>query len=324
MKHWICDNIRSAPQKKSAELEVEIIAYFLPCYPTLRLYCDVPLRDVRIKEASGEERALDSDAEGENGRLTYLLGDERGEALLAFEVSPGDTEDSGPAPDLSDFLLLRLRASHPVDCVERITDALYRKYDGKAKGREGKYRPGWSCQLTPIPEQLRGALERAGLLEEGGEAPTEYGIDFGIVRGYYLKDRDERHRAACAPFCTERVLRNLKELLEQEHAPDMSWRQRPFAERIRRLSLGIPSNEAYCVTMVRRFARTPLESYLRDFPEDLTALREAAISETATYQQAAAAVYQMLQSEEEQERGKELMQHLAAPLVSEYREKHRR
>ncbi len=119
--------------------------------------------------------------------------------------------------------------------------------------------------------------------------PTPYGEDCGLMAGCVVQSSG----AVCyGTYCASRGRARLEELLAwKKTLPDEVQQQKqPLEQRLRRLNAGRPGNRAHSAALVRQIADSRLDDFLKDFPEELAAVRRMmpSLPSDATYQDVAA------------------------------------
>lgn len=289
----------------------------------LRLYCGVPVSDLAALNGS------DSPPPG-SGWFTFLIC--RGDtALLAANLPPEEWDRGDQDGGVPGLLTLELPEATCVSVCQTIEQALKRLLS-----KERTY----GCRFLghPVPPERLPELARAQMVEQSHNCmyqqldwlPTEYGTDCGLVLGYVLQDDGDFQEW---PWCSEQTDVYLKKILAWEPAgTGTQWKDDiPFSQRVERLNRGLHSDSSHSTRTVRRFAETPLDDYLKEFPKALAELRKAMpmLGASATYQDAAVLVYWLLQDRETRPKelrdldghlGRRLMEHLALPLLGGLKE----
>lgn len=145
---------------------------------------------------------------------------------------------------------------------------------GKLPGWTDVLCPDWLDELRPIPVELSEKMEQARLLRpeagSGAWEPSPLGARYGIVRGFRFLDG----QGACRTFfAAEEPLNELKDLLAGSQGVQESRKVIPMAERLARLAMGVPGNDAYAVELIKRLGDMPLEQYMGQCPDKLEQLR---------------------------------------------------
>lgn len=173
----------------------------------------------------------------------------------------------------------------------------------------------WHCRLAPCPPELTEPLLREVLLEtqsNGDIAPTEYGMDNGLVRVW--------QNGRTSAFCSPETGQHLSELLAAEPPGAVPHRDRiPFEDRLSTYRSGLSCNAQASADLVRKVMDLPLEAYMDGFPEELKRLQRTLPGQCGTYAEAARGIYSLLHSpiDELHEEGVILMRDLAVPLLDD-------
>lgn len=307
----------------------------------LSLYCGALALDMTFK---GDSPAPSFD---KNWRCDYLfcLGNT---ALLSVNLTPEEQDSEAQPAALPGLLMLNFPRKDPdAEMVENISStveqALAKILD------EGLY-SDWSFSGLPVSRQHLCGLAGAGLLERTDSGyhgsgpfwrPTQYGLDCGLNSGYaavYVGGYDgEDGTIRRFPYYSGRVSPVIVDILKWSIEADagMQWKKIiSFDQRLARLKQGLPSDCAYSARVVRQMADMPLDSYLREFPEDLTELRETLpmLKDDATYQDAAVLIYRLSLPRHKWPKElrtmpieySDLMGILAKPLLKEWQRKKKR
>jgi len=312
-----CNNIAVRNEYLFSAIEQTQLGDFLQEHQ-LSLYHGVPVSDLSPMDGSAAPPAQD-------GWITFLVC--QGDAALLAAYMPRAKWDRGDSPDgFPGLLTLELPDGSPISMCSAIECALESLLSRGDK-------PHWRFLGRPVPPERVPELARARLVELSycdrllKWSPTEYGIDCGLVQSCEFSDGQD---IQIGIWCSERTRVNLEKILawEPAGAGANTAEAIPLSERIARLDQGLCGSG---VEAVRRFANTPLDDYMRDFPEELARMRKAlpALGASATYQDAAVLVYWLMQDRElwpEELResflmlypgtGTRLMRDLALPLLA--------
>lgn len=173
----------------------------------------------------------------------------------------------------------------------------------------------WHCRLAPCPPELTKPLLREVLLEtqsNGDIAPTEYGMDNGLVRVW----QNGRARA----FCSPETVQHLSELLASEPPWAAPHRDRiSFDDRLSAYRSGLSCNAQTSAELVRKVMDLPLAEYMDGFPEELKQLQCSLPGECGTYAEAARGISHLLHSpvDDLYDQGVVLMRNLAVPPLDD-------
>lgn len=171
-------------------------------------------------------------------------------------------------------------------------------------------------QILEIPENLHEKMAKLYLIHKPLKfetwEPTGFGYSRNIVHGFPPQDGTESRTAL---FTLDGSMATLMETLDWDKTVDpfayseiISLRQRTEAARN-----GLPSNNRTASNLVQKFADTPLEEYLAQYPDSLTCLMEN--GEPRSYKDAASVVYGLYVQPSTMEHGKSLMEELLKPLL---------
>jgi len=314
-----CRNIVFRRNPLLNEIELAQLGEFFQKHG-LSLYHGVPASDLAPIDGNAAPPL-------QGGWVTFLVC--RGDAALLAVYLPRESWNRGGAPDkfpglltleLTDCGHTQIRAA-----IGQVLENLLRKESN----------PRWRFLGRPIPPERLPELARAQLAERAFASgcgrlqwcPTEYGIDCGLVQGYGFRS-GQGFQAGI--WCSEQSRVYLEKLLAQGSA-GTSANAVSLSERLARLDRGLCGS---AVEAVRRFAHTPLDVYMKDFPAELARLRKAlpALRADDAYQDAAALIYWLLEDYElrpEEVRkstasappglGAELMNVLALPVLARMR-----
>lgn len=143
---------------------------------------------------------------------------------------------------------------------------------GKVKGS------CWVDPLRPVPPEFHEKMVRARLIKPRFGSyiwePTPLGARYGLVHGFMLLDG----RRTCHTFFIQAAsLDALKDLLTGGRPNQGAQESRkiiPLEERLNRMAVGLPGNDAYAVELVRRLGDMPLGQYMGQCPDKLEQLRK--------------------------------------------------
>ena len=166
-----------------------------------------------------------------------------------------------------------------LDCVKRFC------------GDVQKHQPD---PFRPIPPELHGKMARARLIEPGFKSYawelTPFGKQCGLVPGYLPLDKNRSCRTF---FIRKESWKELEDLLtEARPGKSTAWEIITMEERLKRLTAGLPGNDAYGVELLKRLGRMPLEQYMAWCPDTLENLCEKlpSLQSARTVQEAAARI----------------------------------
>lgn len=337
-------------QEKQLELEERIAS--LPVFRenSLKLYYSVPIKDVHYNKKIEQEHPdwvayRKRKLENKNANKRFQLVICKGEDVLTLACL-----QIGPVsicyPRIKGLPELRIKAEtmcqEDFDYMNRYLEELLRsEKSGIAQYRATpiammavKYGELVDAKEECSVEELQEVLEKDHLLEKqtktrfGGRTkrklffPTKYGADFGLVKGYGVNERGEVY---CRLFCSGEAFEELGKLLVWKKENKTLPKRRkmiPFKERIDRLNRDRPSDSTCGISVIQKFAALSIDEYLKEFPKELEELKSAIketgkLQETMTYQEVAAAIYEMILSGKK-ESGKTLINILLKPAEKKY------
>lgn len=254
----------------------------------LSLYCGVPASDLVPSDGSAPPPPG-------SGWFSCLVcqGDT---VLLAANLPPEEWDQGGQADGVPGLLTLELPETDYAGMCQTVERTLK-----QLLGKERTY--GYRFLGRPVPSSRLPELARAQLVEQSYDGdsqlhwvPTGYGTDSGLALGYAFWENGDLW---VWPWCSEQTDVNLEKILAWEPAGAGTRLEAeiPFSQRIEQLNRGLYSDGVRSAQAIKRLANTPLDDYLKDFPEELDTLRRSLpmLGAAATYQDAAVLIYRLQQ-----------------------------
>ena len=171
----------------------------------------------------------------------------------------------------------------------------------------------WYCRLRPYPPELSGQLFEHRLLQPwgGDAAPTDFGMDLGLVRVL--------SPGRCSAMCTQWTAEKLPRVLGDRTFDTSAIGLALLDKRLTAFRSGLLCNGQSSARTVLEFMNTPLDEYMDGFPEELETLQDSLPGQCVTYGQAACASYGMLLSGDQAQldEGTSLMCAIAVPPLED-------
>ena len=139
---------------------------------------------------------------------------------------------------------------------------------------------------------------------------TEYGIEHGLIKRCRL---DEFEKLSYDFVIAQKVNEELNNVLLRKVPKYMKTKKKiSFANRIQKLNMGLPGDNDYAVSLIKKSANLPIEAFFKEQPDKLKEL-ESVIAEFDenvsfdTYEEVAYLINKMLMDGMNQQKGREAM-----------------